>query len=209
MATMYVPRHFAVDDEQSLEIVRGIRTADLVTMTDAGLVATFLPLLHEADGGPMGSLLGHLARSNDQWRSAPRGEALAIARGLDFYVSPSWYASKREHGRVVPTWNYTTAHVHGELLVHDDAAWVESLVRRLTERHEAGRPDPWSVDDAPAEYVAGQLRAIVGVELVITRVEVKDKMSQNRPDADIDGVVAALTEQGDAEAARKVANARR
>jgi len=124
-------------------------------------------------------------------------------------VSPSWYASKREHGRVVPTWNYTTAHVYGELRIHDDAAWVEALVRRLTDRHEAGRSHPWSVDDAPAEYIAGQLRAIIGVELVITRVEVKDKMSQNRPDADIDGVVAALTAQGDVAAAQKVSDARR
>jgi len=209
MAAMYVPRHFAVDDEQSLEIVRGIRTADLVTLTDAGLVATFLPLLHDSAGGPLGSLYGHVARSNDQWRATPRGESLAIAHDLDFYVSPSWYASKREHGRVVPTWNYTTAHVYGELRIHDDAAWVEALVRRLTDRHEAGRSHPWSVDDAPAEYIAGQLRAIVGVELVITRVEVKDKMSQNRPDADIDGVVAALTAQGDVAAAQKVSDARR
>jgi transcriptional regulator len=209
MTAMYVPRHFAVDDSQTLEIVRATTTADLVTMTPSGLVATFLPLLHDETSGQLGSLLGHLARSNDQWRLEPQGEALAIVRGLDFYVTPSWYAAKREHGRVVPTWNYATAHVYGELRVHDDPPWVESLVRRLTDRHEAGREQPWSVDDAPPEYVAGQLRAIVGVELVISRVEVKNKMSQNRSDADIDGVVAGLAEQGDVEAAREVTAARR
>jgi transcriptional regulator len=105
----------------------------------------------------------------------------------------AWYPSKREHGRVVPTWNYVTAHVYGELVVHDDPAWVESLVRRLTDRQEALTPGPaWSVDDAPAAYVAGQLRAIVGVELVITRIEAKAKLSQNRSAADVDGVIAGL-----------------
>ena len=175
-------------------------------MTEDGLVATFLPLLFDPAVGEHGALLGHVARNNEQWRRAALGEALVIAHGVDGYVSPSYYASKAEHGRVVPTWNYVTAHVYGTLIVHDDPDWVGGLVRRLTERHEAGREHPWSVDDAPAAYVAGQLRAIVGVELRISRIEAKAKLSQNRPAADIDGVIEGLEgrgEQGHAAAVRE------
>jgi transcriptional regulator len=142
------------------------------------------------------ALLGHLARNNDQWRRPVLGEALAILRGPDAYVSPSWYATKTEHGRVVPTWNYIVVHAYGELVVHDDPAWVEALVRRLTGQHEAGRPHPWSVDDAPGGYLHGQLRAIVGIELRITRLEAKWKLSQNRSAADVDGVITGLRATG-------------
>ena len=137
------------------------------------------------------------------------GEALAIIQGADAYISPSWYASKAEHGRVVPTWNYSTAHVYGNLVVHDDPAWLAGQVRRLTDVNEAGFDHPWSVDDAPERYISGQLRAIVGLELVITRIEAKAKLSQNRPDADIDGVVAGLAARGQAESAADVERARR
>ena len=126
-----------------------------------------------------------MARNNDQWRSPPSGESLAIVRGPDAYISPSWYAAKAEHGRVVPTWNYVTAHVYGRLVVHDDPGWVEDIVRRLTAKHEAAGWPPgqaaWSVDDAPRAFIEGQLRAIVGLELQITRIEAKAKLSQNRP----------------------------
>jgi transcriptional regulator len=168
-----------------------------------------LPFVHEPDAGEHGALLGHVARNNPQWREAAEGEALVIVRGPDAYVSPSWYASKAEHGRVVPTWNYVTAHVYGRLLVHDDSAWVEALVRRLTEQREASLPHPWSVDDAPPAFVAGQLRAIVGVELRITRIEAKAKLSQNRPAADVEGVIAGLAARGDLEMSAAVAAARR
>jgi transcriptional regulator len=156
-----------------------------------------LPLIHEAPGasraaGDGGRLMGHVARNNRQWKVAPIGEAMVIVRGPDAYISPSWYATKQEHGRVVPTWNYITAHVHGRLIVHDDPAWVEANVRALTARHEASRPVPWSVDDAPLPYLAGQLRAIVGVEIVISRIEAKFKLSQNRSTEDVDGAVAGL-----------------
>ena len=133
---------------------------------------------------------------------------MVIVRGPDAYISPSWYAAKAEHGRVVPTWNYVTAHVHGELVIHDDVEWLESLVRRLTDRHESGRHEPWSVDDAPPRFIAGQLRAIVGVELVISRIEAKLKLSQNRPPADVDGVVAGLEHGGDEISAAAVRAAR-
>jgi transcriptional regulator len=131
-----------------------------------------------------------------------------ILRGPDAYITPNWYASKSEHGRVVPTWNYVTAHVHGELVIHDDVDWLDGLVRRLTEKHEAGQARPWTVDDPPPKFVAGQLRAIVGVELRISRIEAKAKLSQNRPAADIDGVIAGTRDEGNAEMSRLVEEAR-
>jgi transcriptional regulator len=137
------------------------------------------------------------------------GDALVIVRGPDAYVSPSWYASKAEHGRVVPTWNYVTAHVHGPVAFHDDPDWVERVVRDLTAKHEAGREPAWDVDDAPEGFIAGQLRAVVGVEVTVARVEAKWKLSQNRAAADVDGVVAGLRADGDDATADAVARARR
>ena len=205
---MYVPAHFAVAEEDVSELLHRHGAADLVTVTADGLVATFLPFVFDPDIGDHGALLGHVARNNDQWRRPAIGESLVIVRGPDAYISPSWYATKAEHGRVVPTWNYVTAHVYGRLVVHDDPAWVESLVRRLTEKHESERDRPWSVDDAPGRFVAGQLRAIVGVELIISRIEAKAKLSQNRSPADIDGVIEGLDTAGDAISAAAVRNAR-
>lgn len=153
-----------------------------------------LPFVYDAERQ---TLLGHVARNNPQWQLPVVGEALVIVRGADSYISPSWYPSKAEHGRVVPTWNYLTAHVYGNVTIHDDPAWLDRLVRRLTDKHEANQPQPWSVDDAPERYVAGQLRAIVGVEVAITRIEAKFKLSQNRPAEDIDGVIKGLNESGD------------
>jgi transcriptional regulator len=206
---MYIPAHFAVDEAATRELLARHGAADLVTMTDEGLVATMLPFAYVPPDkdGELGALHGHLARNNPQWKLPARGEALAIVRGPDAYISPAFYASKAEHGRVVPTWNYVTAHVHGTLIVHDDAAWTESIVRRLTAKHEAGSARPWSVDDAPPAYIEGQLRAIVGVELLITRIEAKAKLSQNRPVADVAGVIAGLRERGDARSADLVERA--
>ena len=194
---MYVPAHFKPDDEEVRELLRNPGAADLITATADGLMATMLPFVYDEPGsrpglGDWGALLGHVARANGQWRSPARGQALVIVRGPDAYISPGWYATKREHGRVVPTWNYITAHVHGRLVIHDDPAWVEANVRRLTEQHERSRPEPWSVDDAPEAYIAGQLKAIVGMEVVIERVEGKVKLSQNRSDADIAGAIEGL-----------------
>jgi transcriptional regulator len=206
---VYVPAHFAPDDATVRELLCRPQAADLVTMTEDGLVATFLPLVFDPDAGAHGVLRGHVARNNDQWSRAVVGEALVIVHGPDAYVTPNWYASKAEHGRVVPTWNYVTAHVYGQLRVHDDPAWLDGLVRELTDLHEAREPEAWAVDDAPANFVAGQLRAIVGVELVISRVEAKVKMSQNRPPADVDGVITGLDTRGDAATAEAVRAARR
>src|SRR5579864_9366073 len=203
---MYIPAHFAADDAAVDELLARHGAADLITLTEDGLIATMLPFIYEPSAGEHGALYGHVARNNDQWRRPAIGEALAIVRGPDAYISPSWYAAKAEHGRVVPTWNYITAHVYGRLLVHDDVRWLEDLVRRLTEKHEG--PAGWRVDDAPRAYFEGQLKAIVGLELAITRVEAKAKLSQNRPAADIDGVIAGLTARGDLPSAAAVRRAR-
>ncbi|OBI13644.1 transcriptional regulator [Mycobacterium sp. E2327] len=202
---MYIPAHFAADEQAVDDLLTHHGAADLITATAEGVVATMLPFVYDRGAG---TLRGHLARNNDQWRRPAVGEALVIVRGPDAYVSPAWYASKAEHGRVVPTWNYVTAHVYGRLTVHDDPAWVEQNVRELTGRHEAGRPQSWSVDDAPREFIEAQLRAIVGVELSITRIEAKFKLSQNRSAADIDGVVSGLITDGREDVALAVERAR-
>ena len=208
---MYIPAHFAADEATTGELLRNHGAADLVTVTAEGLVATMLPFLYVPDSGAgqLGSLQGHLARNNPQWKLPAIGDALVIVRGPDAYISPGWYASKAEHGRVVPTWNYLTAHVYGRLVAHDDPGWTEDLVRRLTTKHEGYREHPWSVDDAPRAFIEGQLRAIVGVELVISRIEAKAKLSQNRPAADVERVIAGLRERGDEASADAVERARR
>jgi transcriptional regulator len=200
---MYIPAHFAASDEAVHDLLANHGAADLVTLTQDGLLATMLPFVYRPEIGEHGALYGHVARNNDQWRKPATGESLVIVRGPDAYISPSWYPTKREHGRHVPTWNYVTAHVYGQLIVHDDPSWVEDVVRLLTVKHEtakalspAGGP-MWSVDDAPRQYIEGQLRAIVGLELVITRIEAKEKLSQNRDPVDIEGVITGLAARGD------------
>lgn len=187
---MYVPEHFDAPDQAAVrELLARTGACDLVTWNRREMTATTLPLLFDPAAGEHGTLTGHLARNNTQWQHIhDRTQALVIIRGPDAYVSPSGYATKREHGRVVPTWNYITAHVYGTLVAHDDPAWTERLVRRLTDRHETGRAQPWSVDDAPRAYIEGQLKAIVGIEIAITRIEAKWKLSQNRSTDDITGV---------------------
>ena len=211
---MYIPAHFKPDTETVDDLLANQGAADLITLTEQGLVATMLPFLFDPpgsrpDAGALGSLVGHVARSNDQWRLPAQGTSLVIVRGPDAYISPAWYATKREHGRVVPTWNYLTAHVYGQLLIHDDVAWLEALVRRLTAHHESSRVEPWSVDDAPEAYIAGQLRAIVGVEILIERIEAKAKLSQNRSDADIEGAIEGLSQVGRTEIAEAMRNVQR
>ena len=195
---MYIPAQFVASEAAVAELLHQYGAADLITMTADGLMATMLPFLYVPKAGARGALHVHLSRNNPQWKLPPRGEAMAIVRGPDAYISPAWYASTAEHGWVVPTWNYVTAHVYGELVVHDDPAWTASHVRWLTARHEAGSAHPWSVDDAPPDFIAGMLRGIVGAELVITRVEAVTKLSQNRPEADITGAIAGLRARGNA-----------
>ncbi len=168
--------------------------ATLVTTTaDGGLRTSILPMLFEPEAGEHGILRGHLARPNDQWRDArPRAEAIAIFNGPDAYVSPTWYEEKRRTGRVVPTWNYTTVVAHGVLIAHDDVEWLLPHVSGLVDAHEHSRPDPWSVDDAPHGYIAGQAKGIVGLELVIGRLDAKRKLTQNRSAEDIKGTIEGL-----------------
>jgi transcriptional regulator len=207
---VYVPDHFRPTDDDVRALLDHLDAADLITPTADGLLATFLPLLYEPPGssleaGEHGRLMGHIARNNRQWTTAVTGEALVIVRGPEAYISPAWYATKLEHGRVVPTWNYVTAHLHGQFLVHDEKDWVERNVRGLVGRHEGQRPVPWSVDDAPPAYIEGQLRAIVGVEVRITRIEAKLKLSQNRSKADVEGAIGGLSGEGDPRSAATAA----
>ena len=202
---MYIPAHFAASPDAIRDLLMRPAAANLITMTPRGLLATLLPFAYDPSVGEHGALQGHVARNNTQWSEPVIGESLAIIQGADAYISPTWYASKAEHGRVVPTWNYSTAHVYGNLVIHDDPGWLGNQVRRLTDLHEAGSDRPWTVEDAPEPYISGQLRAIVGVELLITRIEAKTKLSQNRSDADRDGVVKGLTARGQAESAADVA----
>ena len=199
---MYIPDHFRPTDEDVLALLRSPGAVDLITVTARGLIATMLPMAWDAPGsrpglGEHGALLGHVAIKNDQWREPALGESMAIVRGPDAYITPSWYVAKREHGRVVPTWHYVTIHAYGRLVIHTDATWLEANVRRLVDAHEASRSEPWSVDDAPRAYIDGQLKAIVGVELLIDRIDAKSKLSQNRSDADIDGTIAGLEADGE------------
>lgn len=190
---MYVPPAFRMDDLPELHRqMRDVRLATLVTATEAGLLATPLPLFLAAEEGPLGTLHGHLARANPQWRQAVRGEAMVLFAGPDAYVSPGWYATKQETGRVVPTWNYVAVHAYGAPEFFEDEDRLRDVVTRLTELHEAPRSEPWAVTDAPEPYIRSQLRGIVGLRLPIARLEGKRKMSQNRSGADRVGVAAGL-----------------
>lgn len=190
---MYNPPHFAQNSHEAIvDLIRQANIGELVTLGADGLLASTVPLLWEPDG-EHGRLVGHLARANQQWKTTDASvEALVIFRTVDAYVSPSYYASKAEHGKVVPTWNYVSVHARGPLVIHDDREWVRALVSRLTTRHEEDRETPWSIDDAPADFIDKQLAAIVGIEIPITALEGKQKLSQNRPAADIEGVITGL-----------------
>jgi transcriptional regulator len=172
--------------------IRDARLANLVTSTADGPVATPLPLLLDESEGPRGTLYGHVAKANPQWRMPPIGEALAIFMGPEAYVTPSWYVTKQETGKVVPTWNYIAVHAYGPVEFFQDPERLLDVVTRLTNRQENSRADPWAVGDAPADFIAAQLRGIVGVRIPVTRFEGKRKMSQNRPAGDRLGVAAGL-----------------
>lgn len=187
---MYVPRANVVEDEADVRaMVAGVGSAELVTVGADGYPrATLLPVLWEGD-----TVIAHIARANDHWREIVDGApALMVCTGAQAYVTPSWYAGKAEHGRVVPTWNYSTVHLLGRVHLHDDPDFVRRAVTSLTDRHEQVRPEPWAVTDAPPKFVDGQLRAIVGIELRVERVEAKAKLSQNRSAEDQAAVAAGL-----------------
>ncbi len=195
---MYVPRTFVEDRVEVLHAA--IREAGLATLVTPGadeFGVSHIPLLLEPEPGPLGRLVGHLARANSQWKSTPDGSAaLAIILGPNGYVSPSWYATKREPSRVVPTWDYVAVHAHGTVRFFDERERLLEVVARLTDRHEHARAAPWKIGEAPPDYLEGQLKGIVGVELTITRLEGQWKASQNQSEADRRGVEAGLREEG-------------
>lgn len=195
---MYTPKHFAMTPEQTSELLAAADVAQLVTAHPSGPVATLLPVLYEPEGGGLGRLLFHLTRVNDQWRDPGLGEALAIVSGPDSYIAPQWLASFAERPGV-PTWNYLTVHAYGELIAHDDAAWIADAVDRLSARHG------YATEQVDADALARMLRAIVGVELRITRVEAKAKLSQNKAPEDVAGVVAGLERAGEHDLAQATA----
>ena len=225
MVAMYLPAHFTITDPREIEnLLSNIGAADLVTRTSVGLASTFLPLLYvplspgenphanpnehpnenpiENLGFAGSALHGHVTRANHQWKSTIDPEALVIVHSVDGYISPNSYPSKAENAKTVPTWNYVTLNIHGKLIIHDDPIWTLDLVRRLTNHHEAKhgaerQQTPWSVDDAPSEYIDTMVKGIVGIEIVIEQIEAKAKLSQNKTEADALGAAVDL-EQGTA-----------
>ena len=196
---MYQPPHFR---EESLAVIHALIRDNplglLVTSGEGGLVANPIPfILHEE--GEKGTLRCHLARANPQWRALAAGtEALVVFQGVDRYVTPAWYAKKAADGKVVPTWNYAIVQARGSARVIEDAGWLLAHVSALSDTNEADRPEPWAVSDAPDDFVAAQLRGIVGIEIPIVSIVGKFKASQNRPAADRQGVVDGLAREGDA-----------
>jgi transcriptional regulator len=197
---MYLPRHF---EEQRPEVLRQLIEAhplgELITFGSNGLAADHVPMEFDPEPLPLGTLRCHVARANPLWREHRKDvEALVVFQGPSAYISPSWYPSKRETGKVVPTYNYAVVHAYGTLQVIDDPVWLLALVDRLTRRHEAALPSPWNVADAPEDYVQSMLRAIVGIEIQVSRLLGKWKISQNRGLADRGGVARGLEKTGDA-----------
>lgn len=190
---MYIPPAFRDDDTKSLRAtIRAARLATLVTATAEGPRATPLPLFLDDSEGEHGVIYGHVAKANPQWRAPVLGDGLAIFMGPDAYVTPAWYQAKQETGKVVPTWNYVAVHAYGPIEFFEDADRLLDVVTRLTNLHEGGRAAPWSVSDAPPDFIQSQLKGIVGLRLPITRLEGKRKMSQNRNATDRAGVVSGL-----------------
>ncbi|UCV23087.1 FMN-binding negative transcriptional regulator [Ferribacterium limneticum] len=194
---MYLPKHFAETDVGIMhELMRAFPLATVVTQGADGLEANHIPLHLDAAAGPNGSLRGHIARANLLAADATvNRKILVIFKGPDCYISPSNYATKAEHGKVVPTWNYTAVHVYGELRLIDDADWLLAQLHALTAEHEAGLPRPWAVDDAPADYIGKMLGAVVGIEISIDRLVGKWKVSQNQPAVNQASLIAAMDGQ--------------
>ena len=196
---MYIPQHFAMGDDEIRTFLATVDTADLVTRHGEDLEASYLPFVYDPAPAPYGRLIAHLQRNNPQVREPITGPGLVIAHGIEHYVSPVGLPSKAEHGRVVPTWDYLTVHVRGEVRLHDDLEWTRAAVTALTERHEpAGE---WTVQDPPGDFVDRMLRAVIGLEVVITGWSGKAKMAQNKAPADLAVLIERLRAAGDTEGA--------
>jgi transcriptional regulator len=196
---MYQPPHFRKEDlEAQHALIRAHPFGLLVSLGPNGLVADPLPFVLDADASPRGTLRGHLARANPHWRDLDGArDSLVVFQGVDHYITPSWYETKRETGKVVPTWNYVMVQAYGTVRVIEDRDWLASQITELTRRNEARRPAPWAVTDAPAAFVESQIKGIVGLEIVISRLEGKWKLSQNRPERDRQGVIEGLSATDD------------
>ena len=194
---MYIPPAF---NEERLDVQHALIRAHplglLISSADDELLASPLPFHLAAETSPLGTLQGHLARGNTHWTSLDGRDALVVFQGVESYISPSWYESKREHGKVVPTWNYAMVQVRGRVRVIDDPEWIRGQIGRLTNDHEGPRTDPWHVTDAPAAFVDAQIKGIVGLEITIRHIDGKWKVSQNRPPADRAAVAARLEREG-------------
>jgi len=195
---VYLPDHFAETNPERLrELIAQHPLGALVTVGRSGLVANHIPFLLDEQSGSQGTLIGHVARRNDVWRERePDGEALVIFQGAGAYISPNWYPTKQATHEVVPTWNYAVAHVNGRVVVHEDAKWLRGVVGRLTKIMESAEPSPWKMGDAPQDYLNARLEEIVGIEIPISRIIGKWKVSQNRPEVDRFGVVSNLLTRG-------------
>ncbi len=195
---MYIPAQFEQPDIEAMrELIRNRPLATLVTLDSNGINANHIPLHLEEMPEPFGVLRGHIARANPLWCDlAADVETLAIFHGPDAYISPSWYATKQEAGKVVPTWNYAVVHAYGSLRIIDDAAWVRTQMEALTQQHEAAFPEPWAVSDAPEDFTEKLLEAVVGIEMVITRLIGKWKVSQNQPPQNQHSVIQGLNGSG-------------
>ncbi|WP_296657006.1 FMN-binding negative transcriptional regulator [Paraburkholderia sp.] len=201
---MYVPAHFEENRRDVLDaLIAAQPFGSLVTHGPAGLDANHIPVEFEPANGPFGTLRAHVARANPVWQEAAAApDALVIFQGPCAYVSPSWYPSKHETHRQVPTWNYIVVHAHGHIVVHDDEDYVRGVVARLTRKMEAGEPVPWKMGDAPADYLTQMLGAIVGIEIQVTKLVGKWKLSQNKAAADVDGAATTLlAREGEAQRA--------
>jgi len=196
---VYIPKHFAETDSAVLfALIRAHPLGAWVVSADGQLVVNHIPFLVDPARGEHGTLVGHVARANPVWRTlATAAPSVVIFQGPEAYISPSWYPAKREHGRVVPTWNYAVVHAHGQPRAIEDRDWLLQFVRNLTDAHEATQIAPWKVADAPADYIEKNLGAIVGIEIAISRLEGKWKTSQNHPVANRKGVVEGLRQQLD------------
>ena len=197
---MYLPSHFEETRVEVMrELVRNHPLGALVTSDPQGLTANHIPFIFDPEPAPFGTLRAHVARANPVWREiATDVEPLVIFQGAQTYITPSWYATKKESGKVVPTYNYMVVHAHGAMRAIDDVAWLREFVGRLTNKFESPRAQPWAVTDAPDDFIAAQLRAIVGIEIKLTRLVGKWKVSQNRNEVDREGVIAGLRESGSA-----------
>jgi transcriptional regulator len=195
---MYNPAHFTLDAPEALQrIVQAHPLGLLVTHGPDGLDANHIPFAFDPSRGEHGTLTAHVARANPVWQQCAGGaDVLVVFRGEAGYISPSWYPSKHDTHRQVPTWNYEAVHAHGRLTVHDDEKFVRGLVARLTRTHEAAEPQPWKMGDAPPDYLDAMLKAIVGIEIAVTRWEGKAKLSQNKEARDRQGAVDALLARG-------------